>query len=1012
MAVVKNMMVRVGADFSSFLTESVKATTAAQKWASGTRKAFSDAQKGASGLSNVSDQVSRASSAWSRAAGMLKGALTATAITAFVKKSIDAASDLVEVQNVVDKAFGSMADRANEFGKTAIKQFGLTELQAKQFSANFMAMGQSMGLAQQQAADMAIDLAGRAGDVASFFNLDQDEAYTKLKAIYTGETESLKELGVVMTQDNLRAFALSQGIATSYNEMSQAEKVALRYNYVMNALSYAQGDFASTSHQWANNVRVLKNQFSTLIGVIGKGFIAVLNPVVTVLNTIMGALVEFANGVSEVFSMVFGSAKTALSASSGSVDVSGLSGALEDVGGAASDATKGVDGVGKATKGAASAAKELARSVMGFDKITKLTASSSSSSGGSGGSGGGSGSGGGGTGAGVSGGLVSGGDSVLGDVVKQTSALSEGFQKLKDFLSSLDFAPLQKSWERLKEAGGRLVDVITGGLKWGLENVLAPLAKWTIEDALPAGLDVLSGCFNVLAAALEALDPWGKKIWDGFLAPLAKWAGDTVVATLEGLADALNGIADAISAHPQAFSTVVTFVAALAGANAAIGIVTGIAGGLAAIVEGASGLATALSMASGPLALIEAFAIANPIGAIAVAIAGAVTAGVLLYQNWDTICTEAGKLRDAIGNAFTAIKDGIGEAVISIGKFLADLVQAPLTGLKNFGSVLLEIFSPESLTEAVESGVNLANGILRGIGQVFDALPDWIKTHIFALFISAFKIAFGIHSPASNPELLEAAGNVGKGILNGIGAVFTNIGKWVGDNILTPIKSAMGGAGAKLDVAISLVKSGWTSLKDFIGDKVNAVVTFAKKSGQKLKDLIGDSTSAVVTFAKKKGQKLGDLIGDKLKVSIGIVKGWKGSVAKALGLNKLASKFSIKLPKVSVTWSGRPIPLPHFHVKWNARGGILDGAQIFGMAGNTLLGGGERGREAVLPLESNTGWMDTLADKVAARVGGQGGSGQPIRVQVILDGKVVAESTVRQLRNQARGGNYPLAGLV
>ena|GEM_PF-585759 len=919
MAVVKNMMVRVGADFSSFLTESVKATTAAQKWASGTRKAFSDAQKGASGLSNVSDQVSRASSVWTRAAGMLKGALTATAITAFVKKSIDSASDLVEVQNVVDKAFGSMADRANEFGKTAIKQFGLTELQAKQFSANFMAMGQSMGLAQQQAADMAIDLAGRAGDVASFFNLDQDEAYTKLKAIYTGETESLKELGVVMTQDNLKAFALSQGIATSYNEMSQAEKVALRYNYVMNALSYAQGDFASTSHQWANNVRVLKNQFSTLIGVIGKGFIAVLNPVVTVLNTIMGALVEFANGVSEVFSLVFGSAKTALSVSSGSVDVSGLSGALEDVGGAASDATKGVDGVGKATKGAASAAKELARSVMGFDKITKLTASSSSGSGGSGGSGGGSGSGGGGTGAGVSGGLVSGGDSVLGDVVKQTSALSEGFQKLKDFLSSLDFSPLQKSWERLKEAGGRLADVITGGLQWGLENVLAPLAKWTIEDALPAGLDVLSGGFNVLAAALEALAPWGQKIWDGFLAPLAKWAGDTVVATLEGLADTLNGIADAISAHPQAFSTVVTFVAALAGANAAIGIVTGIAGGLAAIVEGASGLATALSMASGPLALIEAFAIANPIGAIAVAIAGAVTAGVLLYQNWDTVCQWAGKLRDTVVDVFGKIQS-----------WIVDKLEAAGRAVKPFN-------------DACQSAV--------------DAMSNFNGK-------KAFEFAVGLAKSG-----------------------WSTVSGWVKDNI--------GGAVSK---AIGLAKDSWSSVAGWVRDHIGGGVS--KGIG-----LAKDGWKSVSGWVK-------DHIGGGVKFAINLAKGWKGSVAKALGLNKLASKFSIKLPKVSVTWSGRPIPLPHFHVKWNAKGGILDGAQLFGMAGNTLLGGGERGREAVLPLESNTGWMDRLADKVASRVGGQGGSNQPIRVQVMLDGKVVAESTVRQLRNQARGGNYPLAGLV
>jgi hypothetical protein len=169
----------------------------------------------------------------------------------------------------------------------------------------------------------------------------------------------------------------------------------------------------------------------------------------------------------------------------------------------------------------------------------------------------------------------------------------------------------------------------------------------------------------------------------------------------------------------------------------------------------------------------------------------------------------------------------------------------------------------------------------------------------------------------------------------------------------------------------------------------------------------------VVTFVKKKGQSLGGLIGTGLKATINLVKGWKGSVAKVLGLDKLSSNFHIKLPKVEVTWSGKPIKLPHFSLKWNAKGGILNGATIFGMAGNTLLGGGEAGREAVLPLESNTGWMDRLADKVAARVGGPSGAGeQPIRVQVVLDGRIVAESTVREWKRQARQGRYPLSELV
>jgi hypothetical protein len=183
-------------------------------------------------------------------------------------------------------------------------------------------------------------------------------------------------------------------------------------------------------------------------------------------------------------------------------------------------------------------------------------------------------------------------------------------------------------------------------------------------------------------------------------------------------------------------------------------------------------------------------------------------------------------------------------------------------------------------------------------------------------------------------------------------------------------------------------------VKDHIGGGVSKAIGLAR-----------DGWSSVTGWVK-------DRLGSGINLAVKLAKGWKGSVAKSLGLDKLWTKFQIKLPKVSVTWSGTPIKTPHFSVKWNARGGILEGAQLFGMAGNTLLGGGERGREAVLPLESNTGWMDRLADRVAARVGGSTGDGAPIVVKVELDGRVVAESTIREWRSQMRQGRYPLSELV
>ena len=1030
-------------DETKKVTPFAKATEGAKKAADAVKRAataIKDAGKAAystnGGFSALRNGINSTSMAAKSLTAVLGKFLSVAAIVAGIKAAISAGASALADEAQFAQVFGAYEGQARETLKGIADQAGSTADAMRSSFSTIASFARVSGMDTGDALNLASRAMTAAADSAAYYDRNLSDVTENLRSYLKGNYENDAALGLSSTEYTRNAMAM-QLYGQKFNELSEQQKqwTLLAQVEQANQLSGAMGQAAREAGNWATQIQKLKAQFKSIISVIGRGFIAILTPVVTALNTVMGALVEFANAVSEVFSLVFGSAQAALTATAGSVDTGGLSDALNGVEDSAAGAADGVDGVGKAAKGAASAAKELARQVMGFDKITKLAATATGSSDGGSGYGSGTGGAGSGTGAGVSGGLSeAAGASVLSSVKDQLTDFQQAF---KDWLGSIKALAQAGDW---KGVGGALADGFGTAVDFLREKVNSPEVRQILFDAVDKVTGILNGFFEGLTfsdGVKESIATrFGQLIGDSVVLAISTADKFLVDVNWEAIgktfAQNLNGAVSSLSTAEVNFGRV--FADYL---NAGISGIGGFASEVRwseigqFVADNVNSFFKTVSWSDAGKAahdLIGGLAdmLTTAIEHISTQDIGNALEEFLEGLDPIDLVIKIGRLALSplnIDGAIQSIKDfgaqmakeipaALEESLSGTGKFLADLVQAPLTGLKNVGSVLLEIFSPESLTEAVESGVNLANGILRGIGQVFDALPDWIKTHIFALFISAFKIAFGIHSPASNPELLEAAGNVGKGILNGIGAVFTNIGKWVGDNILTPIKSAMGGAGAKLDVAISLVKSGWTSLKDFIGDKVNAVVTFAKKSGQKLKDLIGDSTSAVVTFAKKKGQKLGDLIGDKLKVSIGIVKGWKGTVAKALGLNKLASKFSIKLPKVSVTWSGRPIPLPHFHVKWNAKGGILDGAQIFGMAGNTLLGGGERGREAVLPLESNTGWMDTLADKVAARVGGQGGSNQPIRVQVVLDGKVVAESTVRQLRNQARGGNYPLAGLV
>lgn len=182
------------------------------------------------------------------------------------KVGIDLASDLTEVQNVVDVTFGQGAEQINEFAKSALKNFGLSELSAKQFTGTLGALMKSSGVSSKYLIEMSENLAGLSGDFASFYNLKPEEAFEKIKAGISGETEPLKALGINMSVANLEAFALSKGIKTSYQKMDQASQTMLRYNYLMEQSKDAQGDFARTQDSYANQQRLFGESFKQLAG--------------------------------------------------------------------------------------------------------------------------------------------------------------------------------------------------------------------------------------------------------------------------------------------------------------------------------------------------------------------------------------------------------------------------------------------------------------------------------------------------------------------------------------------------------------------------------------------------------------------------------------------------------------------------------------------------------------------------------------------------------------------------
>lgn len=315
--------------------------------------------------------------------GMAKKAGAALAAAFAVKKIIDfgaacieLGSDLAEVQNVVDVTFPRMSKKVDEFARNAAGSFGLSETMAKKFTGTFGAMAKAFGFNEQAAYEMSTALTGLAGDVASFYNISQDEAYTKMKAVFTGETEVLKDLGIVMTQNALDAYAMANGYGKVTAKMTEAEKVALRYQFVTDQLALASGDFIRTSDGWANQVRILQLQFDSLKATIGQGLINVLTPVIKVINLIISKLMSLANAFKSMTDMFAGK-------KSGGGGAAVAAAGMEGVAESADNAGTAMGGAGNAAK---KAAKDIKGATSGIDELNIIQApDSSGSDGGAGG---------------------------------------------------------------------------------------------------------------------------------------------------------------------------------------------------------------------------------------------------------------------------------------------------------------------------------------------------------------------------------------------------------------------------------------------------------------------------------------------------------------------------------------------------------------------------------------------------------------------------------------------------
>lgn len=359
-----------------------------------------------------------------------------------IKDAIDISSSLTEVENVVRTTFGNYEKLIQDFSKTSIQDFGMSELTAKQVASRFQAMGTAMGFSQGKMADMSLQLTKLTADMASFYDMEQSDVARNLQAVFTGETEPLRKYGLDLTQATLKEWAMKQGLDADISSMTQAEKTMLRYQYVMANTAAAQGDFARTSDTWANQVRILKQSFEQLAAIIGGALINAFKPFVRTLNAVMQKVIAFATTVTNALGSIFGW-KFEISAG----------GLADDWSDAAGSATDIADSTGQAAKNV----EKMNKGLRAFDELNLITTPDNSKGSGSGGSGGGGASGG-----GASGGLVQ-VDTIFKDYESQIRSLRELGAYISDALSdAMESIDWDRIYSKARNFGKGLADFLNG----------------------------------------------------------------------------------------------------------------------------------------------------------------------------------------------------------------------------------------------------------------------------------------------------------------------------------------------------------------------------------------------------------------------------------------------------------------------------------------------------------------------------------------------------------------------
>lgn len=839
------------------------------------------------GFSNTTKSIKRTRSGFSGLASTIgKFYATYWLVMRAVGKlgsTVDLASQLTEVQNVVDTTFGDMASKVDDFTKTSIQDFGMSELTVKQISSRFQALGTSVGISSQQVAngtavankalmsqnntlykttdsmaDMSLNLTRLAGDMASFYDVDQADVARSLQSIFTGTIAPLRRYGLDLTQATLSEWAMKNGLDANIKSMTQAEKVLLRYNYVMANTQAAQGDFAKTANTWANSVRVLKQEFQAWGSIIGSVIINALKPFVQALSKVMLKVISFTRTVADALGAIFG----------WTIEISGRGSTVDGM----EDIAGGVGDIGDSADESNKKAQKLKKTLLSIDEIHALDDNSDS--------GGGSGSGSGGSGGGGAGGGV---DSSL----KKTDGLLEKYKSsIKDLYSlgkyigdalasAMESIDWQKIYRKADNFGKGLADFLNGLISPRLFYDLGATIAGSLNTALHFlnsfgttfdwtnfGLSIANGIngffenfdFALLAKTINA---WVQGIYTMLTTAIKNVSWKDI---LKGITDFLSNL-DIKTVEIIVGTLLIKKIISLKLGSVALAFIgkslsKAIAQAIASkigfeLVEGA-GIGTAIMQAFKTI-----FAsLSTNLGLLIEGLFSGLSLGDAITAAFGT---GAVNLLATIGSAFSAIagtilsivnfvkmlKDGfswINEILMVIGVALAT-VGAILAGVAALPAVIVG-----AIVAAVATIVVVVKDNWNAICELFSTVGDWFNVNVIKPVVSFFK------------DMWKTISGFFGSLWKDIVTVWQGASKWFSSTVIEPIVGFFKGFATRAQQifqgiwiiiqAIWIAASGWfnNNVITPISNLFNFLKTFIQTTIQTAKDFVFSTWQGVASW--------------------------------------------------------------------------------------------------------------------------------------------------------------------